>query len=59
VLYQVYAALRLSSSPEMASYAQKRPSDAGFPDQEGRTGKCLNLKEKIFCELRELLSALS
>jgi hypothetical protein len=59
VLHQVFAALRLSSSPETPSYAQKWPSDAEFLARQGCAGKCLNLKEKIFCELRELLSALS
>jgi hypothetical protein len=59
VLHQVHAALRLSSPPEMHSYAQKRPSDTGFRAWQGLAGKCLNLKEKIFGELRELPSALS
>jgi hypothetical protein len=59
VLHQDFAALRSSSSPEMPSYAQKAPSDAGIQFQQGGAGKCLNLKGKSFCELEELLSALS
>jgi hypothetical protein len=59
VSHQVYAALRSSSPPEMHSYAQKWPSDTGFQPGQERAGKCMNLKEKNFCELRELLSALS
>jgi hypothetical protein len=59
VLHQVYAALRSSSPLEMHSYAQKCSSDTGFQTWQGRSGKCLNLKEKIFWELGELASALS
>jgi hypothetical protein len=52
VLHQVYAALRLSFSPEMHSYAQKWPSDTEFRARQGCAGKCLNLKEEFSREVR-------
>jgi hypothetical protein len=59
VLHQDFAALRSSSSPERCSYTQKPDGDAEFLSRQGGIGKFLNLKEKIFYDLGELLSALS
>jgi hypothetical protein len=42
VLYQDYAALRMSSSPEMHSYAQKQGSDEEFHELRLNFSKSLN-----------------
>jgi hypothetical protein len=58
VLRQDFAALRLSFSPEMPSYAQKRPSDKKFHKLKLENHKSLILCGKLFSERMEFSSAL-
>jgi hypothetical protein len=58
VFHQDFAALRLSSSPEMPSYAQKRASDKAFHHLQFYFFKSLNLKKKMFHKIEDLPRAL-
>jgi hypothetical protein len=58
VIHQDFAALRLSSSPEMPSYAQKPQSDEGFHRLPFYFSKPLNYKKKLSGKIEDLLSGL-